>query len=211
MFRDREEAGRQLAEALRGTVGEAPLVLAVPRGAVPMARIIAEALGGDLDVVLVRKLGAPRNPEFAIGAVDEAGRAEIGDWASGLGIEADYLQQEIARQSERLRERRRLYTPVREPIPRTGREVIVVDDGVATGATMKIALESTRKAGAARVIAAMAVAPPDAVHQLQSVADEVVCLHSPANFQAVGQFFADFRQVADEEVVSELRSLRGRA
>lgn len=209
MFRNREEAGRQLADALKSRVDAAPLVLAIPRGAVPMARVIAEALGGDLDVVLVRKLGAPGNPEFAVGAVDESGHAQFGAWAKDLGIDDDYLRAEAERQSERLRQRRSLYTPVREPIPRDGRTVIVVDDGVATGSTMKIALESARRAGARRLIAAMAVAPPEALRDLETNADEVVCLESPADFRAVGQFFADFRQVEDDEVVAELRACQG--
>ncbi|MBA1148664.1 phosphoribosyltransferase [Ectothiorhodospiraceae bacterium WFHF3C12] len=209
MFVNREEAGRRLAEALKKRGLDDPLVLAIPRGAVPMARVIAEHLGGDLDVVLVHKLGAPGNPEFAIGAVDEEGHASVGDWARQLGIDEGYVRAEADRQSEALRSRRQRYTPVRSPIPRAGRTVVVVDDGVATGSTMKSALESVRKAGADRVIAAMAVAPPDAVNMLNGVADEVVCLDTPSHFQAVGQFFRDFRQVDDDEVIAVLRAFKG--
>lgn len=211
MFDNREQAADQLVNALRPLVGPKPLVLAIPRGAVPMARIIAAGLHGDLDVILVRKLGAPGNAEFAIGAVDETGHVDIGDWVAGLGVSQKYLDAEAERQRQRLRDRRRMYTPVRSPLSPAGREVIVVDDGVATGATMTIALESVRRAGAKRVIAAVAVAPPEALRALESVADAVVCLNRPVHFQAVGQFFRDFRQIDDDEVVAELQAFRGQS
>jgi len=209
MFKDRDEAARKLVEFLVHLRGHRPLVLAVPRGGVPMGRIIADGLGGELDVVLVHKLGAPGNPEFAVGAVDEEGDVEVADWARRLGVPEDYLQEEARRQSERLRERRRLYTPVRAPIERGGRVVIVVDDGVATGATMKSALRLVRKAGPERLVAAVAVAPPDALESLREAADEVVCLDSPRAFQAVGQFFRNFDQVEDDAVVRALQPRDG--
>lgn len=205
MFRDRSEAAHRLAEALRHLRGKNPLVLAIPRGAVPMGRIIADELEGELDVVLVHKLGAPGNAEFAIGAVDEEGHVEVADWARGMGIDRAYIDTEADRQGRRLRERRARYMPVSHPIERAGRQVVVVDDGVATGSTMKIALRSVRRAAPEKLIAAVAVAPPDAVRALEEEADEVVCLHSPEVFRAVGEFFRDFRQVEDDEVVRELR------
>lgn len=205
MFKDRDEAARKLVDSLAHLRGRRPLILAIPRGAVPMGRIMADGLDGELDVVLVHKLGAPGNPEFAVGAVDEDGDIEVAEWSRGLGVPEEYLQQEARRQSERLRERRSLYTPVRAPIERAGRVVVVVDDGVATGSTMKSALRSVRKSGPDTLIAAMAVAPPEALDSLREAADEVVCLESPRTFHAVGQFFRDFRQVEDDDVVRALR------
>ena len=205
MFTDREEAAHRLAEALQHYRGRNPLVLAIPRGAVPMARILTEELGGDLDVVLVHKLGAPGNPEFAIGAVGEDGTREVSEEAHRLGISQDYIAEEAERQLQTLRQRRQRYTPVREPLDPSGRNVIVVDDGIATGATMQAALKTLRPRGPQSLVAAVAVAPPDAAKRLESVADEVVCLQTPYDFFAVGQFFRNFEQVSDDDVVAILQ------
>ncbi len=201
MFKDRIEAAQKLAEKLSPYKGQNPLVLAIPRGAVPMAKVIADALGGEVDVVLVHKIGAPGNPEFAIGAVDEHGHIQVSDYARAMGIPEDYIQKEAKAQIEKLRERRKLYTPVRPPIDPQGRIVIVVDDGVATGSTMIAALNAIRAKKPKKLIAAAAVAPPDAVQRIAPYADEVVFLETPEYFFAVGQFFQHFPQVSDEEVI----------
>lgn len=201
MFRDREDAARQLAAKLATYRGARPLVLGIPRGAVVMAAIIAERLGGDLDVALVRKLGAPGQPELAVGAVDETGRVTLDGAADALGLDPEYLERERERQSAVLRARRARYTPARAPVNPNGRVVIVVDDGVATGATLSAALRLVRGLGPARLVAAAAVAPPQAAARLAREADEVVVLALPQPFTAVGAFFEDFRQVDDDDVV----------
>ena len=199
MYRDRLDAARRLAEVLDHLRGVKPLVLAIPRGGVPMGRVIADALEGELDVVLVRKVGAPGNPEFAIGAVSEDGSVYLEEEAQRCRQE--WLTREIARQREMIEERRRLYTPVRSPIDPAGRVVVVVDDGSATGATMAAALATLRQRDPARLIAAIGVAPLDTLARFETLADEVVCPEVPARFGAVGQFFADFGQVEDNEVI----------
>lgn len=201
-FPDRAAAARELAAQLSAYRGQHPLVLAIPRGAVPMGKILAEELDGELDVVLVRKLGAPGNPEFAIGSVDETGHVYIADHAHQLGISARYIEQEKTAQLETMRRRRAQYTPVRAPIDPRDRITIVVDDGVATGSTMIAALRAVRARQPKRLIAAMAVTPPDTLERLRREADDVVCLAAPTHFYAVGQFFADFPQVSDTEVIA---------
>lgn len=204
MFKDRADAALQLAERLRYLNGEHPLVLAIPRGAVPMARLIADALGGELDTVLVHKLGAPGNPEYAVGAVSEDGTVEISQNGRKL-CSKDYIDREADTQLRVLRERRQRYTPVRPPIDPSGRIVIVVDDGSATGATMIAALQTLRRREPRRLIAALGVAPPDTLRRIEAEADAVACLAAPSAFYAVGQHFSDFRQVSDEDVVEILR------
>jgi predicted phosphoribosyltransferase len=199
-FADRIEAAKFLAKRLAGYRGQDPLVLGIPRGAVPMAEVIAESLRGDLDVVLVHKLGAPYQEELAIGSVSERGDVYLSEDAELYGIDESYVDQEAARQLEVLRRRRAAYTPIRPPISPAGRVVIVVDDGIATGWTMIAALRSIRPQKPGKLVAAIAVAPRTAVEKMKQEADEVVCLSVPAAFSAVGQFFADFRQVTDEEV-----------
>jgi putative phosphoribosyl transferase len=205
-FKNREAAAVELAERLSGHRGERPLVLGVPRGAVPMAQIIADSLDGDLDVVLVRKLRAPGQPEVAIGAVDEAGRVLKGHY---FDMASDsYVRGEVRAQQEILRRRRALYTQAQQAVDPAGRAVIIVDDGIATGSSMLSAIRSVRAHRPARIVVAIGVAPPAAVARMQAEADEVVCLHAPENFYAVGQFYEDFSEVTDDMVVSCLASPR---
>jgi putative phosphoribosyl transferase len=204
-FRDRQHAAHLVAQRLASYRGQRSLVLGVPRGAVPMAKIIADALNDELDVVLVHKLGAPGQPELAIGSVDEAGHLYLSDYVRDLGITEAYIAREKAAQLETLRKRRAMYTPIRPPIAPAGRVVIVVDNGVATGASMVAALRAVRAQQPAKLIAAVAVAPPRALKQMEGEADEVVCMEVPDEFYAVGQFFEDFSQASDADVVAILR------
>lgn len=200
-FTDRIDAARRLAQALRAYEGTKPVVLAIPRGAVPMGRVLAQRLGGELDVVLVRKLGSPGSSEFAIGAVDESGWRYVAPYASRYGADEEYLERECTRQMEVMRQRRKLYTPGRAPVDIEGRVAIVVDDGLATGATMLAALHAVRERKPAKLVCAVPVASGEALELVRPQADEVVCLDVPAGFGAVGQFYASFPQVEDEEVV----------
>jgi len=206
MFRDREDAARQLVEQLSQYRGRNPLVLAIPRGAVPMAKIIADELDGEVDVVLVRKLRAPSNPEFAIGSVDETGWVYLADYAAHVAGSQHYIDAEKEAQLEVMRERRASYTPIRPPIDPAGRIVIVVDDGLATGSTMIAALHALRAKHPQKLICAVPVAPPDTLAKVTPYADEMVCLDAPQQFYAVGQCYQSFPQVSDEEVIALLGS-----
>ena len=208
-FKSREHAAQLLAERLRaGYRSKHPLVLGVPRGAVPMAKIIADALGGELDVVLVHKLTHPEQSELAIGAIDEEGNAFVNDWAADL--DPDYLEAEKRRQLSLLRERRARYTPLRKSIDPQGRIVIVVDDGIATGSTMTAALRAIRARKSKKLVGAVAVASADAARAMLHECDAMVCLNVPAEFYAVGQFFDDFDQVTDDDVVDILKQYIGK-
>lgn len=206
MFRDRQEAADQLADSLKAYQGKKPLVLAIPRGAVPMAKHIAERLGGDFDVVLVRKLRAPWQPELAVGSVDESGWTYIAPFAESMGADDKHLAEEKRKQLETIRQRRAQYTPLRPHIDPAGRTVIVIDDGLATGATMIAALHGLRQQKPAKLVCAVPVAPPDTLVKVRELADEVVCLQAPEFFQAVGQFYRHFPQVEDEEVIALLKA-----
>jgi len=203
-FEDRSDAARQLARALARYRGRNALVLAIPRGAVPMGRLVADELEGELDVVLVRKLGAPGNPEFAVGAVDEAGWTYVAGYAAEVGATQAYLAGETAAQLASMRLRRALYTPARRSISPEGRIVIVMDDGLATGATMIAALHSVRTRHPARLVCAVPVASPESLEKVRALADEVVCLEAPPDFHAVAQFYRSFGQVEDDEVLEML-------
>lgn len=205
MFYDRNEAALALAEKLADYKGKNPLILAIPRGAVPMAKVIADSLGGSYDVVFVRKLRAPYQPELAIGSVDESGWTYIADFAASVGADAQYIASEKSVQLGTIKKRRAQYTPVRPPVDPAGRIVIVIDDGLATGATMISALHGLRNKKPTKLICAVPVSPPDTLRKIAELADEVVCLEAPSNFRAVGQFYENFPQVEDEEVIEVLR------
>ncbi|MEF3062824.1 phosphoribosyltransferase family protein [Ralstonia solanacearum] len=205
-FKDRSDAARLLAAALEKYKGTHPLVLAIPRGAVPMGRIIAAALDGDLDVVLVRKLGAPFNPELAIGAIDESGWSHIAPYAARVGADTPYLEREQTEQLAVLQRRRAIYTPTRSPIDARDRVVIVVDDGLATGASMKAALHAVRQQHPKRLVCAVPVAAPESLDSIRPLADDVVCLYAPPGFRAVGLHYEAFPQVEDAEVCACLDS-----
>ncbi len=205
-FRDRREAGEALAEELSELKGSAPVILGIPRGAVPMAAVVADELDGELDVVIVRKLGAPRNPELAIGSMTEDGEAIVDETLMRrTNAGEDYMEREKQQQMEKIEERKRVYRSMHDKVDLTDRVVVIVDDGFATGATMKAALQSARTENPERLIAAAPVGARPTVEDLADYADEVVCLRAPAYFGAVGAFYRDFGQVTDDEVVEVLR------
>ncbi len=206
MFENRRDAALRLADRLASYKGKNPLVLGIPRGAVPMARQIAQQLGGEVDVVLVRKLRAPGNPEFAIGSIDESGLTQVADYAASTGADTHYIDEEKRLQLDVLRQRRIQYTAHRPAGNPAGRVVIVVDDGLATGSTMIAALHALRRREPARLICAVPVAPPDTASKVAENCDELVCLETPEHFQAVGQFYRHFPQVADDEVIAALKA-----
>lgn len=206
MLRDRLEAGERLAAALEAYRGRRDaVVLAVPRGGLPIGAVVAETLGLPLDVMLTKKIGHPDNPEVAVGAVALAGEV-IGPLAEELGVPDSYLREQVRLLRAELLRRRAFYAGSAPPVPVRGKTVLLVDDGAATGMTLKAAAGALRSAGAARVVIALPVAPPDALAVLRSCADEVVCLESPENFRAVGQFYRDFTEVDDEQAAGLLRS-----
>lgn len=205
VFKNRKTAARQLATRLGAYRDRRPLVLAIPRGAVPMGKLLADRLMGDLDVVLVRKLRAPGQPELAIGAIDEGGWSTLSPAAARAGASPPYIEEETRRQLQALHVRRAMYSPLRTPVDPAGRVVIVVDDGLATGATMTAALQHVRRQRPAWLVCAVPVASPGALESVRPFADEVVCLHAPADFEAVGQYYLHFPQVEDSEVAELLR------
>ncbi len=205
-FRDRAEAGRQLAAALDAYRARRPFVLAIPRGGVVTGYEVAVALGAPLDVIVPRKLRAPHNPELAIGAVAHDGSVYLdADLVRSLRVGEDYVREEIANQLAEIRRRMQLYRGD-QPAPRlVGRVAVVVDDGIATAATMLAAIRAARAMTPARLVAAVPVAPADGVRRLALEADDVCCLLTPEFFYAVGQFYDDFNQTIDDEVVGLLQ------
>lgn len=204
-FRDRRDAAAQLAESLLHLAARKPLVLAIPRGGVPLGEVLARRLGGELDIVLVRKLGAPGQPELAVGAIDEGGWSWVAPHAARCGADEGWLRRERARQLALLHARRELYTPGRARADLSGRTVIVVDDGLATGATMLAALHAARERHPAWLVCAVPVASAQALALVRPLADETVCLEAPESLTAVGLQYLSFPQVDDDEVVRALR------
>jgi putative phosphoribosyl transferase len=211
LFVDRAEAGARLAGALRNVVGPEALILAIPRGGVEVGAAIADPLGLELDVVIPRKVGAPGNPELGLGAVAEGVEVLDARLIAILDVSQDYLRAEIEAQQAEIARRAAAYRGDRAPSSPTGRHAVVVDDGVATGGTAVAALRWARSRAASRVVLAVPVAPREAVPRLRAEADDLVVLATPEPFHAVGQWYRDFPQVADERVVELLSSRRGPA
>lgn len=205
VFRDRRQAGDRLADLLRRESVEADVVLGIPRGALPVARPVADAFEVPLDVVVGSKIGAPNNPELAIGAVASDGSVWLNDdLIERLNVPDEYIEEERDEEAENARRKAERYRGDRDPPALTGKRVIVVDDGIATGATARACLRGIRKADADRVVLAVPVGPPDTLESLHAEADEVIAVESPSHFRAVGQFYERFGQVSDEEAMAYL-------
>lgn len=206
-FADRNDAGRRLAAALSHLKERQPVILALPRGGVAIGFEIAQALAAPLDIVLVRKIGVPWQPELAIGAVTDGGRPDAfidADLVKTLDIGESYIREETARQLEEIERRRKIYCADRPPPEITGRTAIVVDDGIATGATMRVALSAVRHRNPAHLVLAVPVGPPETIAAFRMQADEVVCLEAPSALRAIGFYYEDFHQMGDFEVTDLL-------
>jgi putative phosphoribosyl transferase len=206
VFRNRMEAGRLMAERLGEMVGANALVLAIPRGGVVVGGSIADELNCDLDVVVVRKLGAPSNPELAIGALMEGAEEPYLNESiiRDLGVGAKYIEEETERQRREAERQAKMYRKGRPKIPVEGRTVILTDDGIATGATMVSSIRGVKARKAGRIIVALPVGPRENVDQIAMMTDDLICFSTPPFFAAVGQFYEDFSQTTDEEVVQIL-------
>lgn len=204
MFLDRHDAGRQLAAALRGYTKDNPVILALPRGGVPVAFEVAKALGAELDLLFVRKIGAPGHDELGIGAVVDGLHPQLvlnENLARRTGAGRDYVEARMARELDEIERRREAYKKGEPPVDLGGRVVILVDDGIATGGTVKAALRGISRNSPARLVLAVPVAPEEAIEEMNALADEVICLATPELFQAVGLHYRDFTQTSDGEVV----------
>jgi putative phosphoribosyl transferase len=210
-FRDRTDAGRRLAAALAHLGGADVVVLGLPRGGVPVAFEVARALGAPLDVIVVRKLGVPFQPELGMGAIGEDGIRVLNDEVIQMAqVSPSELAAVERREAAELARRAGRFRGERARVDVTGKTAIIVDDGLATGSTARAAVKVARAHGAARVVLAVPVAAPGAARRLQSVADEVICLETPAWFSAIGQWYADFTQTSDDEVIDLLEQITGR-
>jgi putative phosphoribosyl transferase len=209
MFRDRREAGELVAEEIKRqgfSFIRNSIVIALPRGGVVLGRVIAERLNIQLDVICPRKIGAPGNHEYAIGAVAESGEYFLDEVAvRQVGATQEYLRVEIEKQKAEADRRKRKYRGGRDDLDMGGKVVFLVDDGVATGSTMKAAIKSAFAGGAIQVIVAVPVGPEDSIRELEELADQVICLEIPIPFYAVGQFYERFGEVTDEEVIELLK------
>lgn len=201
-FRDRTDAGRALADAVRGrAAGDGVVVLGLPRGGVPVAAEVARALGAPLDVFVVRKLGTPGHRELAMGAIASGGiRVMNDDLVRRLGVPPDAVQAVVDEETAELHRREAAYRSGRPPLELPARTAVLVDDGLATGATMLAAVEAVRAAEAGRVVVAVPVGSPEACDRLRAQADDLICLHEPVDFGAVGTYYSDFAQTSDDEV-----------
>lgn len=207
-FRDRSDAGRRLARALSAYKGRNAVVLALPRGGVPVAAEVAEALDAPLDLILVRKIGVPSQPELAMGAVVDGAAPIIvrnQEVIELSGTTADEFEAVCARELAEIERRRKLYLGERTRAPITGQVTIVVDDGIATGATTRAALKAIRNRKPKELVLAVPVAPSDTIERLRGEVDALICLETPEPFGAIGYFYRDFQQVSDEEVVEILK------
>lgn len=207
MFRDRTEAGRLLAAEVAALAPHDPIVLALPRGGVPVAFEVAKALDARLDLVIVRKVGAPGNPELAVAAIVDGDPPDVvlnHEIVEAHGLREDDLDALIARERPELERRRALYRGDRQPLSVTGKTVILVDDGAATGATMKVAVRAIKRRLPASIIVALPVASEEAVAELSREAARIVCLAKPSRFRALGHHYREFRQLSDEEVLDLL-------
>ena len=201
MLQNREEASHFLAQKLSDYCYMHALVLAIPRGAVGMGRIIADELKGDSDVILVHKIPHPKKPEFAIGAVDEHGQVYMEKNAPLDEIPIRYLESERQKQWKKLKERRKYYTSMHKSLSPKGRIVIIVDDGVATGWTLKAAILAVKEKKPKKIIVAVGVASTQRIKEMEALVDEFVCLRTPQTFRAVGQLYEDFAQISEDEAV----------
>lgn len=210
-FHNRAEAGEKLAAALAPLKGRDCVVYALPRGGVPVAAAIAASLQAPLDVILVRKIGVPQHPEIAMGAVVDGGSPTTivnNAIMKAMGASEIDFNKICSRELREIERRRDIYLGDRPPINPHGRTAIIVDDGIATGATIKAAIAAVRARGPKRLVLAVPVAAPDAIAELSSLTDQLVCLEKPERFTAVGAYYDDFTQVTDAQVVDILRSAR---
>jgi len=211
MFNDRREAGRKLALELARMNLRDPVVLALPRGGVPVAAEIAEALAAPLDLVIVRKVGAPGNPELAVAAIVDGDPPDVvlnREIVEAYRLDEASLAALVARERPELARRRAAYLGSRRPLPIAGKTAVLVDDGAATGTTMKVAVRALKRRSPAALVVALPVAPPDTVEALRSEADRLVCLSSPARFRALGYFYRNFEQLSDEDVLAAMDKAR---
>lgn len=210
IFEDRKQAGEQLARQLKEYKGRGTVVLSIPRGGVVVGGEVAQALGCPLDVIIPRKLGAPGNPEFAIGAIGPHDQIFLDQKVvAQYKIPKEYINAEIARQGLEMERRERVYREGNPPLPLKNKTVVLVDDGIATGATTKVAIKSIRCQNPKKLILAVPVGPIETVAGLEKEVDELICLATPEPFYAIGQFYQEFAQTTDEQVMETLKKMPG--
>jgi putative phosphoribosyl transferase len=211
MFEDRADAGRRLAQRLAARAGEAPVVVTLPRGGVPVGYEIARALNAPLDIIVVRKIGAPGQHELGIGALVDGDHPETvlnEELLRLIDVSPEYLDREIKLELKEIHRREGVYRKGHPAVALQGRTVLVVDDGIATGASIRAALRGIKRRGARKIVLAVPVAAAETLHALRAEADEIVCLQSPESFGAIGEFYRDFSQTSDEEVIDLLDRAR---